>query len=73
MITQEIVTKVSNLIRVEYNEFERDDIKVEMYREDSNNGLYYFTSFHKRDTVRRYARYWTWNTFSKNLVENFNP
>lgn len=63
-------TLVSNLIRLEYSEIERDDIHVEMYREDRNNYTYYFLSRHKRDIYCKRVKYWKWHDWDKKLSES---
>jgi hypothetical protein len=58
-----------NLIRLEYSEYERDDIVVEPYRTNPSNYTYHFLSYHRRDTYRHRVRYWKWDNWERKLSE----
>ncbi len=57
-----------NLIRLEYDEYERDDIVVETTKASPNNYSYYFMSYHKHDKYRNYVRYWHWDHWDRKLT-----
>lgn len=67
-VAHNVWAMVSNLIKLEYSDWERDDIVVELVRADINNYSYSFISYHKRDTSKNYARYWKWDHWENKLT-----